>query len=252
MEALVDRLAMVLPPSPLLVWVLSSVAAYVLGSHVLWLVDRSNLRRLLSSPWLKQGGRFLFFLGIPYLALGGWPRHPFRGLLSLEDMGLVGLNESWPVTRWLEAVGTGLGLGFVALLALILIWTSAVRRLHFAPIPWWEILVDGLYLEVHWAFYRGALAVLGDDVYAGSFAALALVLVEWGLSPFWRQGWRRPLLAAERWLRTALALIIAVVFLLTRNLWICLVVHWLLELAVWRLGRERVRGLDVANAESQC
>jgi hypothetical protein len=252
MEALVDRLALVLAPSPLLLWVLGSVAVYALGANVLWLLERVDPRRRLRSRLLMGSGRFLFFLGIPYLALGGWTRPTFQGLLSVEDMGLVGLNEYWPVTRWLEAAGTGLGLGFVALLVLILIWASAVRRLGFAPRPWWGLVVDGLYLEVHWAFYRGALAVLLDDVYAGVFAGLALVFVEWGLSPFWRRGWRLSRLAAERWLRAALALIIAVLFLLTRNLWVCLVVHWLLELTIWRLGCVRVRIADVQSVEGQC
>ena len=29
----------------------------------------------------------------------------------------------------------------------------------------------------------------------------------------------------------------ALIYLLTRNLWICLAVHWLLELTFWHLGR---------------
>jgi hypothetical protein len=96
-----------------------------------------------------------------------------------------------------------------------------------------------LYLEVHWAFYRGALAVILDDGYAGAFLGLGLVYLEWSLDPFWRRGWGLGSQAAQRWLRAALVLIIALLFLLTRNLWVCLVAHSLIEFSMRLLGRER-------------
>jgi hypothetical protein len=235
--------------SPLLFWLLGSVLVYVLGAIALWLLRRVDVGRSVPGLALRQIGRFLYFLGIPYLALGGWPRRPYQGLLSMQDMGLVGLNEQWPVTRWLEAVGSGLGLGSLALLILLLAWVRGARQLHFASRPWWELLVDGLYLEVHWAFYRGAMAVLLGDVYGGVFAGLALIYLEWTLSPFWRQGWQLPRVALGRWLRAALALVISIIFLYTRNLWICLGVHWLIELPLWRLGREQIQGTGPRNAE---
>jgi hypothetical protein len=249
----VDRLAAAYASSPLLFWVGGSVLAYVMLAHALWLTRSAQFRRSPYSRWSAQVGRFLFYLGIPYLALGGWPRQPYQGVLSLEDMGLVGLSERWPVTRWLEAVGTGLGLGLIAFLILLLAWTGASRggdskRLHFPRRPWWAIVVDVLYLEVHWAFYRGALAVTLDDVYAGVFLGLGLVYLEWSLNPAWRQGWRMESQAASRWLRGAWALVAAMVYLVTRNLWVCLGVHWLLEVTFWRLGQEPVRPADVQAA----
>jgi hypothetical protein len=81
---------------------------------------------------------------------------------------------------------------------------------------------------------------LGDP-YAGTFVGLGLVYLEWSLDPFWRQGWRDKSLAAARWLRSALVLAIAILFFLSRNLWVCLVAHGLLELALRRLGGERNR-----------
>ena len=111
------------------------------------------------------------------------------------------------------------------------------------------LLIDGLYCSVHWAFYRTALAVLRDDLYAGIFLGLALVYVEWSLNPFWRRGWRAPSRAGGQWLRAALALVAALVFLLTRNLWVCLGVHWGLELAFWYLGRAGVRPAESQNPQ---
>lgn len=189
--------------------------------------------------WLWQAGRFLFYLGIPYLVLGGWPRRPFQGLLSLQDMGLVGLGGNWPVARWLGAAGTGLGLGAGVLAFLLLARRHANDAPPFPRRPWWEIVIDTVYLEVHWAFYRAALTVLLGDLYWGVFAGLGLVYVEWGVNPFWRWGWHQTSRAAGQWLRAALAWLIAVLFLLTQNLWICLAIHWLLEMAFYSHNRQK-------------
>lgn len=230
--------------SSLWLWILGSVLIYALATNALWL-----LRDRWRSPYrngLVEVGRFLFYLAIPYLALGGWPQPPYRGLLSLEDMGLVGLGGRWPITRWFEAAGIGLGWGLAVLLILFLAWWNANRhgddlRLRFAARPWWLTAIDVLYLEVQWAFYRGALTVTLDNVYAGVFLGAGLTYLQWSLSPFWRQGWRLESRAAALWLRASLALVITVLFFLTRNLWICLVSHWLLELSLRTLGRARSR-----------
>jgi hypothetical protein len=242
MDKIVDSLWQFYATSPLLSWVLGSVLVYILATNVLWLTKASGFHRAAYGHWLVQVGRFLFYVGIPYLALGGWPREPYQGLLSLEDMGLVGLNSRWPVTRWLEALGAGTGLGLLASLILIVAWVGANRvtataRLSFPPRSFWVILVDVLYLELHWAYYRGAMAVALDDLYAGVLSGVGLVYLEWGLNPFWRQGWRQRTQVAERWLRAALVLVVAVLFLFTRNVWVCLAVHGLVECTFRWLGR---------------
>ena len=244
MRNAVDSLLAAYATSPLLFWVLGSALMYVVVSYLRWFFRSSPLAHSLPGRGLVEAGRFLFFLGILYLALGGWPRQPYQGLLSPEDLGLVGLSQRWPVTRWLEAAGTGLAVGLAALLILSVAWLRARYgpdniRPHLPRRPAWMVGVNVLYLEAHWAFYRAALGSVLDDVYAGVFLGLGLIYLEWGLNPFWRRGWRRQAQAPERWVRAALALVIAMVFLLTRNLWICLAVHGLLELPFWYLGRER-------------
>jgi hypothetical protein len=247
----------------LLFWLLGSVLTYALATNALWLArsffplrarDRhpersegslSALARFFASlrrtwtGWLWQIGRFLFYVGIPYLVLGGWPRRPFQGLLSLEDMGLVGPGGSWTVSRWLEAAGTGLGLGTAALMILFLARRHANNLPHFPRHPQWTIVINVAYLEVHWAFYRAASALLLGDRYLGVFAGLGLVYVEWVVSPLWRRGWRQESQAAGQWLRAALALVIAVLFFLAQNLWICLAVHCLLELVFYSHNRQK-------------
>jgi hypothetical protein len=244
MDSISDLWSMAQAIDPLWIWVGGSVLAYVFAANALWLLK--DRWRLPYRHWLVWAGRSLLFLVVPYLALGGWPRAPYQGLLSLEDMGIVGLDERWPVTRWLEATGIGLGWGLVALLILALAWASANRRtnlvrLRFPSRPWWLILVDGLFLGLHWAFYRAALAVILDDVYAGVFLGLGLIYLEWSLNPFWRRGWRLDSRAATAWLGAAIALVVALLYFLNRNLWICTIVFWLLEFVLRYLGRERIR-----------
>lgn len=242
MDSTWARLASDLSGSSLTLWLGGSLLLYSFGANVLWF-----LRNWLQRPygrWLHQAGRFLFYLAVPYAALGGWPQRPYQGLLSLDDMGIVGLSERWPVTRWLESAGVGLGWGLVALMMMVLAWAIANRRssdtsLRAAPARGWAVLVNVLYLQVHWAFYRGALAVILNDVYTGVFLGLGLVYVEWGLNPFWRRDWRRASRAAEPWLRSSLALAIALLFLLSRNWWVCLAVHLLVEFSVRQADRQR-------------
>jgi hypothetical protein len=231
-------------PPPLLLWLLGSILTYALGTNVLWLAGESRLRAVPFGPALLHLGRFLYYLGVPYLALGGWPLQPYRGLLAPVNLGLAGLDAIWTPNRWLQAAGTGLGMGLFALGFVALAWLNANRRgagtrLRFSASPVWALLIDSLYLEVHWAFYRGSLAVLFDDLYVGVFWGLALVYVEWLSSPFWRRCWGRELCAGDVWLLSVQALVSALLFLLTSNLWVCLAVHWALSLAARVMARSR-------------
>lgn len=255
MDSILDRLPLNYAESPLLYWMLGSVLAYALATNALWLARSRKLILPGWSEWLIQAARFAFFLGVPYLALGGWPLPPFSELLSPGYMGLVGIGGRWPPTRWVGALGTGVGFGLSSLLILLLAWSSANRaregvRLRFPPRPWWMIFIGVLYLEVHWAFYRGALAVALDDLYTGAFLGLVLILLEWALNPFWRSGWRSGDRAASQWLHAALALVVAVLYLFTQNLWVCLGVHLAVEIPFWALGRQQSPGELVAHEET--
>lgn len=232
------------PPPPLLLWTLGSILVFALGSNLLWLTwDRRRLAAPFGAP-LLQAGRFLYYLGVPYLVLGGWPLPPYRGLLAPVNLGIAGFDSAWNVARWLEAAGTGVSVGLFALGFVTVVWLNANRRegstrLRLSATSAWPLLVDGLYLQVHWAFYRGALAVLFGDLYVGVFWGLALVHAEWLTSPFWRGCWRREERAGDAWLLAVQSLVSALLFLLTHNLWVCLAVHWALSLAVWALARKR-------------
>lgn len=228
----------------LVAWLFGSVLVNALATNSMWFIEGSNFWGRSYRRWLWELARFLYYVAIPYLVLGGWPQGPNRGLLSLGDLGIASLDAVWPLTRWLQAVGTGLGWGLTVLVFLVLSWVNANRhagnlRLAFSPEPWWHVLLEVLYLQIHWAFYRGALTVVIGDLYVGTFVALGLIYLEWSLNPFWRQGWREQPLAAVSWMRAAIALASAVAFFVSRNLWISLLVHGVWELCLRQLGRER-------------
>jgi hypothetical protein len=155
-------------------------------------------------------------------------------------MGIAGLGGDWPASRWLESAGTGLALGFGAVAVLVAAWAIANRgdrSLGFVVQGWWQIPVIGFAREVHWSFYRAALSAILADIYAGIWAGLLLVLIEWGLNPAWRSTWRDPERAGRPWLGVGLAFLSALLFLLTRNLWICIAVHWLVSATLLTIAR---------------
>ena len=113
-------------------------------TNALWSFRNSPVARNPAYRWLVGGLRFAFFLGVPYLALGGWPRRPFQGLLSAGDMGIVGLWVPWAASRWLQVASRGWIVGLVALAVLLLAWVLANRgpgpKLSFPTRPWWMLL----------------------------------------------------------------------------------------------------------------
>jgi hypothetical protein len=101
------------------------------------------------------------------------------------------------------------------------------------------VIVDAIYAEIHWAFYRAAPLILLGDVYAAVLFGVLLVGVEWivalirsglNLSPEERQSWLR---------RGVLLALSAALFALTQNVWLAIVLHAALEL-LWHVWLRRL------------
>jgi hypothetical protein len=170
-------------------------------------------------------------LGLPFLAL-------IKGITNPRLLGLSDLD-------WIRGIGAGVPLGLGAFLLLAWGWSHHIRSLgrrkverprsgevHLLSQPWgWPLtLLEVIYLEAHWAFYRsGLLTVLGD--YWGVFAGLGVVLIEWATNPILRRN-----LGTERQgeilSMASLALVIAILFLFTKNLWLCAIIHLGLEMGL--------------------
>jgi len=222
----------------LILWTLASISTYALSANLLHFLgspSSGRFGRLLRtfegwphSSWFFQALRFIYYLGIPYVALT-------RGVTNPTLMGVR-------VIDWFEgiALGTVLGLGTLALL----IWgwrhsLQAVAELgHWpqgrpfltevsillTPWGWGLILLEVLYLEIHWAFYRGAtIRLLGN--YYGVFLSLLLILAEWWLNPGIRKSMGIAYRSGETMTTAATAFSITIIYYFTSNLWLCIAVH---------------------------
>jgi len=230
-----------------LAWRLHDLDSGFLGENIRWL-DSWRFRRL---AW--QLLRLLFYVVIPYGLLVQ------RHLLTGRMMGLVGPEPAgFMGSGWLGGIGWALLGGIVGAALLGGSWWALARRLrgetvfylHHRP-PVWELVWDAIFLQIHWGFYRAAAGVwLGEsEPYWSVFLGLALVGLEAAGDPslYFDRQW--PSLASG-WVRlTAVVWLTAILFLLTRNLWLGMMVHggvtWTINAFGGRLSR-----WSVANEES--
>ncbi|MBI3286457.1 MAG: hypothetical protein HYZ68_00265 [Chloroflexi bacterium] len=229
-------------PAQALVWVLGSLALYLGWARLSVRVARRPADRLgrliaiLDRPWAVETGRSLYYVGIPYLAL-------LQGVINPQVLGLTRLD-------WFVGLGYGLPLGAGALILCALVWQrvlearpSAAALLmndatRFAqPWGWSYSLVGVVYLQAHWAFYRAVFRLLSGDLYLGTFVGLGLVTLETTLDP-------RPaahLGRGDRLWRLNLALVTAVIYFFTQNLWLTTAVHLTIEMAILGLVSFRLQ-----------
>jgi hypothetical protein len=231
----------------LALWVLASILIYGVTVnlwHRLRQAPSSNLGRRLStlensphSLWLFQALRFVYYLCIPYLALT-------HGVTSPTLMGMWAAN--WFHEAWLPELSLGLALGLGACLLLVWGWRRYLvavreienqaapephlleRRMLGAPWGWGLILLEVLYLEIHWAFYRGAaIRAVGD--YYGVFLGFLLVLAECSLNPAIRSSLGLARRGGETLTAVTVAFTISVIYYFTANLWLCIAVHIVMQ-----------------------
>jgi len=230
MEALLAPMRLIFSPQNPWLWIATSILLSVLVNGLAWRYNAkaSNIRRLLQWPiaFLREVGRFLYFVGLPYAAL-------LSGLIPATQFGLV--NQEWLRDLTL-CVPLSLG-SFLALLSLraLTLWREKAAPRGIMPgeprLSFWVTLREGVYQEIHWAFYRSAPLLAVGDRAQGIALGLGIVALEAWLNPAWRERWHQPYLAAAA-LRTAgLAVVMAAVFGATGNLWITLGLHVAVERA---------------------
>ena len=224
-------------------WIATSVLLSAVVNSLAWhyrsLADRGT-RPLLqwSLSFVREGGRFLYFVGLPYTALVG-------GLIPSTQVGLVNLE-------WLRDLTLSLPLGLGTFLVLLLLRALVLWREKNAPgglisreLPhsFWVTLRESVYQEIHWAFYRSAPLLTMDDRGQGMALGLGIAALEAWLNPAWRALWRRPNRAPMA-LRTAwLAVLMAVVFGVTGNLWVTMGLHVAVE-GAWAWAWPRIFGVS--------
>ena len=214
-------------------WTLASMTLAVLAILFVGPAQLDRLRATTGGRFLEQLLRLVYFIGVPYAAL-------LTGGISALDMGLTGESGAilgWSPADWLRGLSMALMLGGIVLIPI----GAASRQIARAGRPLGAddrsagaVIVEAIYAEIHWAFYRAAPLILLSDVYAAVLFGAALVGVEWlvvlirnGLSPApeERQSWLR---------RGALLALSATFFALTRNVWLAIVLHATVEL-LWKV-----------------
>jgi hypothetical protein len=231
----------------LVLWVIVSMLIYAIVVNVWYHLRRApssrlgrRLRTLESSPysqWLFQALRLVYFLCIPYLALT-------QGVANPTLMGMWA--PDWFNERWFGELASGLALGLGACLLLLWGWRHYLlaasetgsqpagrpylfeRSLLAVPWGWGLIVLEVLYLEMHWAFYRSATIRVAGDYY-GVFLGFLLVLAEWCLNPAIRSDMGIARRGAETLTTATIAFCISVIYCFTANLWLCLVVHLIIQ-----------------------
>ncbi|MCX7707617.1 MAG: hypothetical protein N2204_06390 [Anaerolineae bacterium] len=228
-------------------WLASSVAAAVILTNLVW-----PLRRLTGhfqasgwhiGAWL---GKALFFVLLP---LAAWQ----QGVLSPFYLGIAGLD-------WVPALLLGAPVT-LAITAVTLAGWQAYRRSLAGPtqlragnrlITLLRAPVEAGLLQWHWAFYR-ALAIAGvaawpasalqtdgllaldfaaDALYWGSWVGLLILGLEWLLNPFARLALRLPGDRETSLRQAAFAVATTGLFVATRNLWLCLACHVMVEIVI--------------------
>jgi hypothetical protein len=130
-----------------------------------------------------EGARFLFCVGVPYLAL-------LTGAFAPRDVGLQGTAGSgailgWTPETWARAIGQAAALG----VATLVVWALLARQLRRAGSPASEALGierasiaqaarEAVYAEAHWSLYRAVPMVWLGEPRLAALTGLVLVAVE--------------------------------------------------------------------------
>ena len=147
-------------------------------------------------------------------------------------------------------MGATLGMG--AFLFLALVWWHYARATQpfypqegspfsaqvsgiLQPWGWPPLLLEVICLEMHWAFYRSGPILLLDDLYGGVFVGLLIILAEAYSDPHLRRRLSLPGQAEPILMRASVALVMAILYLFTRNLWLCVPIHLGLEAGLLHL-----------------
>ncbi len=190
-------------------------------------------------PWLAQGARLLYAVGLPTLVL------LWRGALTARGLGLQPLM--WldptappePARANLLDWARDLGWAWLLCTATALILCAGQRAAQRAAQQTLSTRRDGAialreacYHQAHWAFYREPFVLLWGPV-AGAFGGLLPITLEAALNPARWADLRAAGAGRDLLIRAALAVLSAMLYVLTQNFWLTLWVDFGLS---WALG----------------
>lgn len=222
--------------------VLASLAIFIIASNLAWRAQNfpdSALSQRISKVGQNQPvrmsyelARIVYYLGFPFLAL-------FLGWVDVRALGLSNLD-------WADGIRWAIVITLAAWILLMFIWVPYLRATADAPAP--ERLrqftpprriVEIIYMQAHWAFYRAAaimifVSAMTDEraFYWGTCIGLGLIFVEGWADPRVRQSLLTVGEADRTLWNTGKAIMNAVGFVVTRNIWLLVLMDLAIEFTV--------------------
>lgn len=227
---LLEYLLALEPRGALAVVIGASIGIYVFAANFAWAqrTPRENrwgrLVRGWQKHWLGRGigelARWLYYLALPWATL-------MLGYSTMRALGVWGMDWLTPAPMFgILALG--------ALSVMVWVWRPYAQLIHphatdASGWNWARHIIEILYREAHWAFYRAGPILWLDDFYWGSFFGLALTLIEGWSNPATRANIEDVTRADAPLWSSGLAIISTLVFIFTQNVWYCLSLHLLLD-----------------------
>jgi len=250
-------------------WLMGSVFVGIVLCNLGWLFLDPNSKRFpqVSSggaaqrfaPWASEGLRMLYYVGLPSAALF-WGHDAVIGRIAgLQPLALPflgtqfdGLSTSLSWTDWTRDAGWAVATATGAWALLALGGWTYYRALRAASetsldvsleVSGWALLREAAYDEVHWTFYRN-MPIVVFGVYWGVWIGLAIAAAEASFCPPWRHKLTNPKDAPLCLAQTAFSVTSAVFYLLTQNLWLAILVHWIVTWGVAQMMQPMARALQ--------
>ncbi|MBN1260927.1 MAG: hypothetical protein JXB35_09630 [Anaerolineae bacterium] len=234
-------------------WLAGSIALAVLVSWTRWLLDGylartkqepspktftqwlNALRTWPGLPWIAHAFRLIYAIGIPAAALLG------RGALRESGLGLqpfpwselTGNGAAAALWQdWMQDMIRAAGLMAIGLVVVLLAHRATPGKREKKRHDFVLAMREALIFEPHWAFYREPFVLLWG-IETGTWLGLLPVIVEALAKPDTWQGLKDSEIAPAILERAGLAVLSALLFLTTQNLWVAIAADSILG---WILG----------------
>jgi hypothetical protein len=188
-----------------------------------------RIREWAETSWIARSvgelARWLYYLGLPYATL-------MLGYNTARALGVWNLD-------WIEPLPSFAMLLIGSIVSLTWVWRPYARTEHPHAMDesrWNRArhVVELIYQQAHWAFYRSGPILWLGDVYLGSLVGLGLIILEAWSNPGVRKTMNDTTRADAPLWTGSLAIVATIVFIFTQNFWYCLVIHLLLDLLLRR------------------
>ena len=226
-------------------WLAGSLCIATFAIAVRWILERPHTTTsaqtqpplILTSPWIYQVLRILYAVGIPVLALlwrgvltpSGLGLQPFFWGDATQENSATGWNDWVRDIGWTCAYTSGL---WFLITAGDITGSRFSGRHHVLKHRPGYALREAVYHQAHWAFYREPFVLLWGSA-VGAWIGLLPVAAEALVNPARWADAQSPDRGRDLLIRAGLAILSAILYIQTQNIWPVLIADAVL---VWALG----------------